>query len=46
MADQSSPQANMSKPTAAVYPQLANPAFEAALATRTASQEAAYLRNG
>jgi len=43
MADQSSPRATMSTHTAAVYSQHANLAFEAALATRTASKQAAFL---
>jgi ubiquinone/menaquinone biosynthesis C-methylase UbiE len=43
MADQSLPQASMVMPGAAVYSQQANPAFEAEMAARTASHEAAFL---
>jgi len=43
MADQSRSPAGRSMPAARVYSQQANPAFEAELAARTASREAAFL---
>src|SRR5262249_35729710 len=43
MADQSLSPAGRSMPAARVYSQQANPAFEAELAARTASREAAFL---
>ena len=43
MADRSHPQPSTSRAAKGVYSQTANPAFEAELATRTASREAAFL---
>ena len=43
MADQSFSQVSMSMPAVESYPQRANRVFEAELALRTASQEAAFF---